>query len=114
MSGRRRDLTIAERRMMDRVKGRLCEPLGCGGFTVDIKAGGTARRPSTTFWIFVNCQRCGNYDRFSALEARALAAVLAGPFGRFETPAPRAERIRLAGLLTAAAEDLAGRSSRAS
>lgn len=79
------------------LKGR---PATCGGYTVAI-AGGRIR---------VRCQVCGPTAALSPNGARRLAAALAGPLGRFQTPAPRAERYRLAGLLRAAARAVEGRS----
>lgn len=71
---------------------RLCRR-PCGGYTVAIRR----RR------IYVTCGVCGESGPFSVSAARTLARRVEGLLGRFETPAPRAERIRLAGLLRSAA-----------
>lgn len=65
----------------------------CGGYEVD-RIGGK---------VIVQCARCGPCGTFPPEGALELAAVLVGPLGRFETTAPRAERLRLAELLRAAA-----------
>jgi hypothetical protein len=64
-------------------------PSPCGGYTVEI-----ARDR-----IVVECAICGPAGRFTPTGARRLANVLRGPLSRFETTAPRAERLRLGELL---------------
>lgn len=65
---------------------------GCGGYKVSVARGR----------VIVRCRVCGT-STFSRTGARRLAAILRGPLGRFETRAPRGERLRLATLLTAVA-----------
>lgn len=76
----------------------LC-PSPCGSYTVRIHRDR----------IIVNCAICGDAGRLSPNGARSLATELRGPLGRFQTTAPRAERLRLASLLTAAAGKLEAR-----
>ncbi len=68
----------------------------CGGYTVSIRR----RR------IYVHCDVCGESGPFTESDARRLARRLAGILGRFETPAPRPERARLADLLRTSANVL--------
>lgn len=65
----------------------------CGGYRVTRRGGR----------ILVRCAVCGPCGRLTAAGARRLAAQLRGLFGRFETTAPRPERLRLADLLERAA-----------
>jgi hypothetical protein len=74
-------------------------PSPCGGYVVEI----------VRDRIVVDCAICGRAGRFTPTGARALARELAGPLGRFQTTAPRAERLRLAANLKAAADKLQGR-----
>jgi hypothetical protein len=62
----------------------------CGDYDVYVTAGGK---------IGVTCGSCGFAGSYTVHGARRLAATLAGVFGRFETNAPRPERLRLAKLL---------------
>jgi|GraSoiStandDraft_4_1057263.scaffolds.fasta_scaffold19853_12 hypothetical protein len=71
---------------------RLCRR-PCGGYTVAIRR----RR------IYVTCGVCGESGPFNVSAARTLARRVEGLLGRFETPAPREERARLAELLRGAA-----------
>lgn len=76
----------------------LC-PSPCGSYTVRIHRDA----------IVVNCAICGDAGRYAPNAARSLATELRGPLGRFQTTAPRAERLRLASLLNAAAIKLEAR-----
>jgi hypothetical protein len=76
----------------------LC-PSPCGSYTVRIE----------NDRIVVNCAMCGDAGRYAPAGARRLAAALEGPLGRFETTAPRPERLRLAKLLRVAAAKLTAR-----
>jgi len=71
-------------------------PSPCGGYIVEI----------VRDRIAVNCAICGPCGRFTPTGARKLAGELRGPLGRFQTTAPRAERLRLAALLGEAATKL--------
>jgi hypothetical protein len=77
-------------------------PSPCGGYVVEI----------VRDQIAVDCAICGPCGRFTPTGARKLAAELAGVLGRFQTTAPRAERLRLAKLLKAAAGTLEARRAR--
>lgn len=57
----------------------------CGGYRVSVSRGR----------IIVRCRACGP-STLSKTGARRLAAVLGGPLARFETKAPRADRLQLA------------------
>lgn len=65
----------------------------CGSYAVAIRR----RR------IFVTCGVCGESGPFNTSTARQLARRVESILGRFETPAPREERARLAALLRSAA-----------
>ena len=80
------------------MKRSLC-PSPCGSYTVRIE----------NDRIVVNCAMCGDAGRYAPAGARRLAAALEGPLGRFETTAPRPERLRLAKLLRAEAAELEAR-----
>lgn len=67
----------------------------CGGYRVRVVRGR----------IVVYCRDCAPRSLARTAAVR-LATRLRGVLGRFETPAPRAERLRLAGLLDRAAKRL--------
>jgi hypothetical protein len=72
----------------------LRSKIACGNYRVRVNRGK----------VRVHCGVCGYCGEIPPLGARRLASRLMGPRGRFEIYAPRAERQRLAGLLTAAAD----------
>jgi len=80
---------------------RLC-PSPCGSYTVRIE----------NDRIVVNCAMCGDSGKYAPAGARRLAAELEGPLGRFQTTAPRPERLRLAKLLRASALELEAKRGR--